>query len=66
MEQKNDEFIFLSLPDMKIRQVPCDKLEFGLQQKIIDIVEKLPAHVYETCLKQYNKNNTLNTEVTIK
>jgi len=66
MEKKNDNFVFLSLPDMKIREVPCNKFDFGLTQKIVDIVEKLPANVYDVCRIQYNKNNTLNTEVAIK
>ena len=57
IETKNSEHSFLSLPDMKIRNVPLEKFEFGLKEKIIDIVQKLPKNVYDTCIKQYNKNS---------
>lgn len=56
MEKKNEYFNFLTLPDMKIREIPYDKFEFGLTNKIVDIVEKLPSDVYTTCKKQYLKN----------
>ena len=57
IEIKNSEHSFLSLPDMKIRNVPLEKFEFGLKEKIIDIIRKLPKNVYDTCIKQYNKNS---------
>lgn len=59
-KQTDSEYFFLSLPDMKIRNVPFEKFEFGLKEKIIDVVQKLPRDVYDTCLKQYNKTS-LNT-----
>ena len=58
IEKQENNFNFLSLPDMKIREVPCDKFEFGLTNKIVDVVEKLPLHVFWTCKKQYLKNKT--------
>lgn len=58
MEKTKENFIFLSLPDMKVREVPHEKFEFGLNNKIVDIVEKLPSHVFSTCKKQYLKNKT--------
>jgi len=58
IEKEDENFNFLSLPEMKIRTVPSDKFIFGLDNKIIDIVEKLPSHVYNTCVKQYQKNKT--------
>jgi hypothetical protein len=59
MEKTNESFSFLTLPDMKIREVPYDKFEFGLTNKIVDIVEKLPSDVYSTCKKQYLKNRLM-------
>lgn len=56
IEKTKDNFSFLSLPDMKIREVPHDKFDFGIDNKIIDIVEKLPSKVYDVCVKQYGKN----------
>lgn len=66
MEKETDNYKFLSLPDMKIREVPCDKFDFGLTQKIVDVVEKLPTAVYNVCKLQYTKNNTLNSNIPIK
>ena len=59
MEKKNENFNFLTLPDMKIREIPYDKFEFGLTNKIVDIVEKLPGNVYTTCKKQYLKSRLI-------
>jgi len=59
MEELNDSFLFLSLPDMKIREVPKDKFEFGLTEKIIDIVKKIPNDIYNVCKAQYIKNKAL-------
>ena len=60
-DKSTKEHCFLALPDMNIRRVPYDKFEFGLMNKIIDIVDKLPSDVYKTCVKQYYKNkNTSN------
>ena len=50
------EYIFLSLPDMHHRTVSYEKFKFGLENKIIDIVEKIPRDVYDTCKKQYEIN----------
>ena len=66
MEKKDNNFIFLSLPDMKIREVPHEKFEFGLKQNIVDVVEKLPSHVFKVCKQQYIKNNSLNSKQPIK
>jgi len=59
MENVNTIHNFLSLPDMKIREIPFDKFELGLQNSIVDVVEKLPKDVYATCQSQYKKNKTL-------
>ena len=58
MENKKSsrEYIFLSLPDMLHRTVSYEKFKFGLENKIIDIVEKIPKDVYSTCKKQYEAN----------
>jgi hypothetical protein len=55
-EKQNNDYIFLALPEMKIRRIPVEKFEFGINNKIVDIVEKLPAYVHKTCMQQYNKN----------
>lgn len=55
-EQINTEYAFLSLPTMKIRHIPVEKFEIGLDNNIVEVVEKLPAYVHRTCVQQYNKN----------
>jgi hypothetical protein len=44
---------------MTIREVPIDKFKFGLTEKIIDIVQKIPSNVYNVCKAQYTKNKSL-------
>lgn len=53
---KRKMFIFLSLPDMHIREVSFEKFYFGIANNIVDIVEKLPFGVYMTCKKQFKRN----------
>jgi hypothetical protein len=47
---------FLALPEMITRSVPKEKFDFGLRNKIIDVVERLPGDIYSTCILQYKKN----------
>jgi hypothetical protein len=56
---KQNEYNFLALPEMSVKAVPTDKFDFGLKNKIVDIVERLPKNIYTTCIKQYRKNLTL-------
>lgn len=57
VEKNKNDLWFLSLPEMKIRTVPSDKFKFGIDNKIIDIVERLPKKVYNVCKLQFAKNN---------
>jgi hypothetical protein len=59
MEEKDSTCFFLALPEMTIREVPVDKFKFGLTEKIIDIVQKIPSNVYKVCKAQYTKNKSL-------
>lgn len=69
-QKKQKQYCFLSLPDLHIRTVTYEKFEFGLNNKIVDVVEKLPKNVYLTCVAQYNqivsKDYMLNKAVTCK
>jgi hypothetical protein len=56
METLAGNFYFLSLPTMTVRIIPVEKFNFGLQEKIVDIVEKIPGGVFEVCKLQYRKN----------
>jgi len=55
--QSNDtDYCFLSLPHMKNRFIPKEKFDFGVTEKIVEIVEKIPHRVYKVCNTQFNKN----------
>ena len=56
IEKDEADYCFLSLPEMNIRKIPKDKFYFGIDNKIVDVVEKMPASVYSVCRLQYVKN----------
>jgi len=58
IEDQQHEHCFLALPEMQLRNTTVENFSHGLKHKIIDIVEKLPADVYGTCVKQYKKNKS--------
>lgn len=47
---------FLSMPKMINRHIPKEKFYFGVENGIVDIVQKLPRSVYDVCIRQYKKN----------
>lgn len=49
-------YSFLTLPDMKVRDIPKDKFIFGMKENIVEAVEKIPKYAYKVCIAQYNKN----------
>lgn len=51
---KNDEYVFLSLPDFKIRNVTQDKFDIGVKENILEFQEKLPKDIFNDCLEKYN------------
>lgn len=59
IESDNINNYFLSLPEMHVREIPSDKFKFGLNENIVDIVEKLPSDIYKVCIAQYNKNKKI-------
>jgi hypothetical protein len=62
IEEKNQNtYGFLSLPEMHIRDIPKEKFEFGLKEKIIDVIDKIPSYVYNVCVAQYKKNSSIST-----
>ena len=56
IEESDSSYNFLTLPDMTARQIPTDKFDMGLENSIVEAVEKLPTFVYKTCITQYKKN----------
>jgi hypothetical protein len=53
--EKTNELIFLSLPDFKIRHVPEDKYNSGLNEKILMFREKLPPEIFQECYDKYHE-----------
>ena len=55
MDQEESSYIFLSLPDFRIRKVPINDFDSGVEQGVLDLVERLPNSVYIECKEQYTK-----------
>ena len=53
MDKTDKEFVFLSLPDIKVRNVPFDHWYGGFDKNIIDKAGKLSSDVYNVCKAQY-------------
>jgi len=56
VEQVDNSFCFLTLPDMCVKYVPVQEFLDGIDKKIVDPVEKMPAEVFDICVAQYRKN----------
>jgi hypothetical protein len=55
-EEQDGYYIFISIPDIKKREVPIDKFNLANNEKFIDFVEKLPEDIFLILEAQYNKN----------
>jgi hypothetical protein len=58
-EQENDLLYFVSLPKMELREVKKTKFDLGIEEKILDPIEKLPKNVYKI-LKMCGNNLIVN------
>lgn len=56
MDASQTDYCFLSLPIMKNRLIPREKFDFGISEKVVDVIEKLPRKVYNVCKAQFTKN----------
>jgi hypothetical protein len=56
IKKDNTDYVFLSLPLMKNRAIPMDKFDFGIREKIVEVVRKIPNPVFKVCTAQYAKN----------
>lgn len=55
INEVNEQYHFLSLPDNNPVAVPIEEFKIGIDKKIIEPLEKLPSNVYEICVAQYNE-----------
>jgi ribosomal protein L14E/L6E/L27E len=53
IKDDDDNYVFVSAPEMKIQKVPKDKFEFAKQHGIIEYVENLPRNIFKVVKKQY-------------
>lgn len=56
VNENDDEFEFISIPKNINRKVPKDKFNFGLENKIIEVVEQIPADIFSLLEKQFEFN----------
>jgi hypothetical protein len=56
IKQQEQSYHFLSIPNNVNRIIPKEKFDFGLQNGILQFVEKAPQQVYQVTIKQYEKN----------
>ena len=57
MKTEDTMHSFLSIPAMSIRDIPAENFNTGIQNNIVEVVEKLPSKVFNVCKLQYAKNN---------
>lgn len=60
VREDKDSFHFLSIPKNINRQIPKEKIEFGLEHSIIEFVQRLPEDVNNVIVAQFNKNENSN------
>ena len=60
IEQSNNTFCFLSIPKNIIREIPKEKFFFGVDNNILEEVEKLPNNIYNLLKAQYFYNKKRN------
>ncbi len=46
-KQEKDLLYFVSLPKMELREVKKIKFDIGIEEKILDPIEKLPKNIYK-------------------
>lgn len=61
IEEVDDILYFLSIPNMKTREVPREKYDYAVKNGVIEYIERLPRSERSVCKLQY-KSNTNNNE----
>ncbi len=62
IEHKDNDLFFVSIPNMKVRKVDCEKFKFGIENKILDFIEVVPNGPYKL-LKAHAENTIRNKKV---
>lgn len=53
IKKDGDDYVFLSVPDIKIQRVPIEKFDFAKEHEIIEFVEHLPKNIRSVIEAQY-------------
>lgn len=56
IEEKEEDYKFISIPKNVNRDVPKDKFILGMNEGIVEVVEKLPRKISSLLEKQYRFN----------
>jgi hypothetical protein len=52
-DKKNNDYLFLSLPEMFVRKVPKEAFQRGVTNKILVPYKKIPSAIFKICQMQY-------------
>jgi hypothetical protein len=58
LKKRDDEFVFISLPDKVIRHVPEKSFNGGIKNRLVEFVEKLPKKIFKEVELLTNSINT--------
>ena len=60
IEEEKDTLCFLSIPNMKNRDVPRDKFDYAMKNGVLEYIENLPRNERSVCILQYKSNTNKN------
>lgn len=55
IKKDGDEYVFLSVPEIKIQRVPIEKFDFAKEHEIIEYIETLPRNIFKVIKAQYEE-----------
>lgn len=58
MSHDDQVYNFLSLPYNESIQVPAEQFKIGVQEGIVELLERLPHNIYEICVAQHNESKS--------
>ena len=56
VQKHDDTYQFISIPKNINREVPADKFDLGISEKIVEPVEKIPNNIFSLLRKQFDYN----------
>jgi len=65
IKKQDDQYVFLSTPDIKIVKVPTNKFDFAINNDIVEYVETLPRNIFKVVKAQYDQLSKTDDENTV-